>query len=95
VVDEPVGAQRAGANLQGRGAAPRPRGSDGTLTDGCGFGSGNFTLRPSGFDGQQITDSFAGPAAGIAGQTLTGQGNSSRISHQRRAPQATSARRCQ
>jgi len=29
----------------------------------------------SGVDGQQITDTFAWPSAGIAGQTLTGQGN--------------------
>jgi expansin (peptidoglycan-binding protein) len=51
------------------------RGSDGTLTDGGGFGNGSFTIRVSGVDGQQITDTFAWPSAGIAGQTLTGQGN--------------------
>ena len=51
------------------------RGSDGTLTDASGFGNGSFTIRLTGVDGQQITDTFAWPAAGIAGQTLTGQGN--------------------
>jgi hypothetical protein len=29
----------------------------------------------SGVDGQQITNTFAWPAPGIAGQTLSGQGN--------------------
>ena len=51
------------------------RGSDGTLTDASGFGTGTFTLRLTGVDGQQVSDTFAWPAAGIAGQTLDGQGN--------------------
>jgi expansin (peptidoglycan-binding protein) len=51
------------------------RGSDGTLTDGSGFGAGPFTIRLTGIDGRQISDSFEWPAAGIAGQTLTAQGN--------------------
>jgi expansin (peptidoglycan-binding protein) len=51
------------------------RGSDGTLTDGGGFGQGPFTIRLTGVDGQQVTDSFDWPAAGIAGAMLTGQGN--------------------
>lgn len=32
------------------------RGSDGTLTDGSGFGAGAFTLRVTAMDGQVITD---------------------------------------
>ena len=51
------------------------RGSDGTLTDASGFGAGTFTIRLTGVDGQQVSDTFAWPAAGIAGQTLDGQGN--------------------
>jgi expansin len=51
------------------------RGSDGTLTDDSGFGEGMFTIRATGIDGQQYTDTFPWPAAGIAGQMLTGQGN--------------------
>ncbi|MGZ3424957.1 MAG: hypothetical protein ACXWUG_31780 [Polyangiales bacterium] len=51
------------------------RGTDGTLTDGSGFGKGSFTIRLTGMDGTQITDTFAWPSAGIAGQTLTGAGN--------------------
>jgi expansin (peptidoglycan-binding protein) len=34
------------------------RGSDGTLTDSGGFGSGSFTLRITGMDGQVVTDTF-------------------------------------
>jgi expansin (peptidoglycan-binding protein) len=40
------------------------RGSDGTLTDGGGFGSGAFTLRVTGIDGQQLTDNYPGFNAG-------------------------------
>jgi expansin len=51
------------------------RGSDGTLTDGGGFGKGAFSIRLTGLDGSQVQDTFAWPAAGIGGQTLVGQGN--------------------
>jgi expansin (peptidoglycan-binding protein) len=51
------------------------RGGDGTLTDASGFGQGSFTIRSTGADGQVVTDTFAWPSAGIAGQMLTGQGN--------------------
>jgi expansin (peptidoglycan-binding protein) len=51
------------------------RGSDGTLTDGGGFGNGPFTLQLSGVDGTTVTDQFSWPGGGIAGQMLTGQGN--------------------
>jgi expansin (peptidoglycan-binding protein) len=51
------------------------RGTDGTLTDGGGFGKGTFSIRLTGLDGQQVIDTFAWPAAGIAGQMLNGQGN--------------------
>lgn len=51
------------------------RGSDGTLTDASGFGAGHFSLRLTGIDGQVLVDAFDWPAAGIAGQMLTGQGN--------------------
>jgi len=51
------------------------RGSDGTLTDGGGFGQGPFSIRLTGMDGQTVTDSFSWPSAGIAGQMLTGAGN--------------------
>jgi expansin (peptidoglycan-binding protein) len=51
------------------------RGSDGTLTDNGGFGNGSFTLRLTGMNGQSVTDDFAWPGGGIAGQTLTGKGN--------------------
>lgn len=51
------------------------RGSDGTLTDGSGFGNGTFSIRLTGVDSQTVTDTFDWPAAGIAGAFLTGQGN--------------------
>jgi expansin (peptidoglycan-binding protein) len=51
------------------------RGGDGTLTDDSGFGNGAFSLRLTGVDGQQVTESFSWPSGGIAGQTLTGQRN--------------------
>jgi expansin (peptidoglycan-binding protein) len=51
------------------------RGSDGTLTDASGFGNGSFSIRLTSMDNQQLVDTFAWPAGGIAGQTLTGQGN--------------------
>ena len=54
---------------------PLARGGDGTLTDGTGFGNGAFMLKLTGVDGQVVTDMFAWPAAGIAGATLTGNGN--------------------
>lgn len=51
------------------------RGADGTLTDASGFGAGEFTLKLTALDGQQLTDTFAWPAGGIAGQLLAGKGN--------------------
>jgi expansin len=51
------------------------RQSDGSLWDSSGFGSGGFTLRVTAVDGQQVTDAFAWPSAGIGGQLLEGQGN--------------------
>ena len=51
------------------------RASDGTVTDASGFGAGTFTIRLTGMDGQQISDTFDWPASGIAGQMLGGQGN--------------------
>jgi expansin len=51
------------------------RGSDGTLTDASGFGSGTFSIRSTGVDGQTVTDTFSWPSAGIAGAFLTGTGN--------------------
>jgi hypothetical protein len=51
------------------------RGTDGTLTDASGFGAGRFTIRLTGIDGQQVSDTFDWPAAGIAGQMLNGQAN--------------------
>jgi hypothetical protein len=51
------------------------RASDGTLTDSSGFGKGSFTLQLTGVDGSVVTDTFAWPGGGIAGQLLTGQGN--------------------
>ncbi len=51
------------------------RGSDGALTDGAGFGQGTFSIRTTGIDSSQITDTFQWPAAGVAGQMLTGSGN--------------------
>jgi expansin (peptidoglycan-binding protein) len=40
------------------------RGSDGTLTDAGGFGSGGFMVRVTSLDGQQVTDTFPGFNAG-------------------------------
>jgi hypothetical protein len=51
------------------------RGSDGTLTDGGGFGEGPFTLKLTGIDGQEVTQDFAWPGGGIAGAMLEGDGN--------------------
>jgi expansin (peptidoglycan-binding protein) len=51
------------------------RGTDGTLTDSGGFGKGSFTLRLTGVDGAQVTDTFTWPAAGVKGVTLSGHGN--------------------
>jgi expansin (peptidoglycan-binding protein) len=51
------------------------RGTDGTLTDSGGFGSGGFSIRSTGVDGQQVTDTFSWPSAGIAGAFLKGAGN--------------------
>jgi expansin (peptidoglycan-binding protein) len=48
---------------------------DGTLTDGAGFGKGAFTIQLTGMDGQIVSDTFQWPANGLAGATLTGQGN--------------------
>jgi expansin (peptidoglycan-binding protein) len=52
-----------------------PRESDGALVDASGFGVGPFSIRLTGIDGTQVTDSFAWPSAGVAGALLTGQGN--------------------
>lgn len=51
------------------------RGSDGTLTDGAGFGKGPFTIRLTAVDGTTHEDTFEWPSAGVAGQLLTGKGN--------------------
>jgi expansin (peptidoglycan-binding protein) len=51
------------------------RGSDGTLTDGGGFGQGAFSIRSTGVDGQVVVEAFDWPAGGIAGAFLTGKGN--------------------
>jgi expansin (peptidoglycan-binding protein) len=51
------------------------RGSDGGLVDAAGFGSGIFTLRVTGIDGQQVTDSYVWPVADLAGLLLVGGGN--------------------
>jgi len=51
------------------------RGTDGTLTDGAGFGKGTFSIRLTGIDNQQVIDTFAWPSAGVAGAMLIGQGN--------------------
>jgi expansin (peptidoglycan-binding protein) len=40
------------------------RGTDGTLTDNSGFGTGAFTLRLTGMDGQVITDTLPSFAPG-------------------------------
>lgn len=34
------------------------RGSDGSLTDGAGFGEGDFSIRVTAIDGQSVTDTF-------------------------------------
>jgi expansin (peptidoglycan-binding protein) len=53
-----------------------PRDPDGSIyAHDPGFGIGPFTLRVTGSDGQQLTDDFSWPSAGIGGQLLTGQGN--------------------
>ena len=54
---------------------PLVRGSDGTLTDKSGFGTGAFSIRSTGTDGTQVVESFAWPASGIAGAFLTGTKN--------------------
>lgn len=51
------------------------RGSDGTLTDGGGFGMGTFSIRTTGVDGRQVVDTFQWPSAGLGGAFLTGKGN--------------------
>jgi len=51
------------------------RGGDGTLTDGGGFGKGTFSIRITAIDGKEVIDTFDWPAAGIAGQMLTGKSN--------------------
>jgi expansin (peptidoglycan-binding protein) len=53
---------------------PLQRAGDGTLTDASGFGAGPFTIRVTGIDGKQVSDTFDWPAAGIAGAFLTGAG---------------------
>ena len=51
------------------------RGTDGTLTDTAGFGKGSFTIKITGVDDQELTDTFDWPASGVAGQTLESKGN--------------------
>jgi expansin (peptidoglycan-binding protein) len=51
------------------------RGSDGTLTDGGGFGNGSFSIKSTGVDGQEVTDNFSWPSGGLAGAFLTGKSN--------------------
>jgi expansin (peptidoglycan-binding protein) len=51
------------------------RETDGTVNDDGGFGKGSFTIRLTGMDGAQITDTFAWPSTGIGGKTLAGAGN--------------------
>jgi expansin (peptidoglycan-binding protein) len=51
------------------------RGTDGTLTDAGGFGKGSFTIRSTGIDGTQVSDTFTWPSAGVGGQTLMGAAN--------------------
>lgn len=51
------------------------RGSDGTLTDASGFGNGQFSIRSTGVDGQQVVETFPWPAAGVGGAFLTGTKN--------------------
>ena len=51
------------------------RGTDGTLTDNAGFGKGAFSIRATGVDNSQITDTFQWPTSGVAGVMLTGAGN--------------------
>lgn len=51
------------------------RGSDGTLTDGGGFGQGPFSFRLTGRDGSQRVDELDWPAGGVAGKLLEGSGN--------------------
>jgi expansin (peptidoglycan-binding protein) len=48
------------------------RGTDGTFTDSSGFGSGNFSLKVTGDDGETLTQSF-GSFSG--GSLLQGTGN--------------------
>jgi expansin len=50
------------------------RGTDGTLTDNGGFGTGSFTIRLTGIDGSTHSDTFAWPSK-IGGALLTGKGN--------------------
>lgn len=51
------------------------RGGDGTLTDGSGFGAGTFTIRSTGVDGQEVSETFDWPQGGIAGAFLMGTTN--------------------
>jgi expansin (peptidoglycan-binding protein) len=51
------------------------RGSDGSLTDNSGFGNGPFSIRATGIDNSQITDTFQWPASGVGGTMLTGATN--------------------
>jgi expansin (peptidoglycan-binding protein) len=48
---------------------------DGTATDASGFGNGTFSIRSTGMDGQQVTDTFAWPTNGLGSAFLTGKGN--------------------
>jgi len=47
-------------------------GTDGTFTDNGGFGSGSFTLRVTGINGQSVDQSFSGFSSG---DLLTGNAN--------------------
>lgn len=49
--------------------------SDGSRTDHGGFGRGEFTIRVTGMDGQQLVHTFAWPNAGVGGALLRAPGN--------------------
>lgn len=51
------------------------RGSDGTLTDGSGFGDGPFQIRSTAIDGQEVTESSPWPSGGLGGAFLEGAAN--------------------
>ena len=56
-------------------ALPWVDGGDGSVTDDGGFGMGSFTIRLTGVDGQQVSDTFSWPSAGLGNALLTGAAN--------------------